>query len=101
MQKGPQNNLLGIDPTEKEVQFFSNELNVNQNTSPVFLVHAGDDAIVPVENSIRFYQACNKNKVPAEMHIYAKGGHGFGLNNTTTQDKWMDRLEIWLAGLFN
>lgn len=100
MHKGSRDHLLGINPTEKEEQFFSNELNVTQNTPPVFLVHAGDDATVPVENSIRFYQACNKNKVPAEMHIYAHGGHGFGLNNITTGDKWMERLEIWLTGLY-
>ncbi len=97
---GSRYHLLGNNPTKKEEQFFSNELNVTQNTPPVFLVHAGDDATVPVENSIRFYQACHKNKVPAEMHIYAHGGHGFGLYNTTTNDKWMDRLEIWLAGLY-
>jgi acetyl esterase/lipase len=100
MHKGSRDHLLGINPAEKEEQFFSNELNVTQSTPPVFLVHAGDDATVPVENSIRFYQACNKNKVPAEMHIYAHGGHGFGLNNTTTDDKWMDRLGIWLTGLY-
>ncbi len=100
LHKGSRDNLLGNNPTEKEEQFFSNELNVNYNTPPVFLVHAGDDATVPVENSIRFYQACIKNKIPAEMHIYAKGGHGFGLNNKSTKDNWMDRLETWLAGLF-
>ena len=60
-------------------------------TPPAFIVHAGDDETVPVENNIRYYQACKKNKVPVEMHLYPKGGHGFGLNNNTT-DKWQDRL---------
>jgi acetyl esterase/lipase len=94
--KGSRNSLIGTKPTAEMTKKFSNELQVTPQTPPVFLVHAGDDGAVPVENSLRFYQACIKNKVPAEMHLYAKGGHGFGLNNKTTEDKWFDRLAIWL-----
>jgi acetyl esterase/lipase len=94
--KGSKNKLLGKNPTEAIVKQFSNELQVTKNSPPAFLVHAGDDATVPVENSIRYYQACIKNKVPAEMHLYPKGGHGFGMNNKTTNDKWFDRLINWL-----
>ncbi len=94
--KGSKNRLLGKTPTEVIVKQFSNELQVTKNSPPAFIVHAGDDATVPVENSIRYYQACIKNKVPAEMHLYPKGGHGFGLNNKTTADKWFDRLINWL-----
>jgi dipeptidyl aminopeptidase/acylaminoacyl peptidase len=54
---------------------------------------------VPVENSVRFYQACVKNKVPVEMHLYPHGGHGFGLNNKTTPDNWMERLKNWLSSI--
>ena len=97
--KGSRNNLVGGKPSVEKVQFFSNELQVNSNTPPAFLVHAGDDASVPVENSLRFYQACKQNKVPAELHVYPKGGHGFGMYNTTTTDNWMDRLQHWLLGL--
>jgi acetyl esterase/lipase len=91
--------LAGEKISPEQILFFSNELQVTKNTPPVFLVHAADDDGVVIENSIRFYQACIKNKVPAAMHLYPKGGHGFGINNTTTNDKWMDRLKNWLMRL--
>jgi acetyl esterase/lipase len=95
--KGSKTNLIGKNPTTEQVKLFSNELQVTKNSPPAFLVHAGDDGTVPVENSIRYYEACIKNKVPVEMHLYPKGGHGFGLNNKTTNDKWFDRLTSWLS----
>jgi acetyl esterase/lipase len=94
--KGSRNNLIGTNPTAEMTQKFSNELHITPQTPPIFLVHAGNDATVPVENSLRFYQNCIKNKVPAEMHLYPKGKHGFGMNNKTTEDKWMERLATWL-----
>ena len=97
--KGSKTNLLGAKPTEQLTRFFSNELQVSPNSPPTFLVHAGDDATVPVENSIRYYQACIKNKVSAELHIYPKGGHGFGMNNKTTKDKWFERLMNWINSI--
>jgi len=97
--KGSRTNLIGKKPSEEKNEFFSNELQVTKDCPPVFIIHAGDDNTVPVENSIRFYMACIKNKVPAEMHIYPKGGHGFGLDNKTTNDKWTDRLFNWLDSL--
>ncbi len=93
---GSRNNLIGNKPTAEMTKKFSNELQITPQTPPTFLVHAGDDGAVPVENSIRFYQNCIKNKVPVEMHLYPKGGHGFGMNNKTTEDKWMERLAAWL-----
>jgi acetyl esterase/lipase len=97
--KGSKTNLVGKNPSPELTKLYSNELQVTKNSPPAFLVHAGDDATVPVENSIRYYQACIKNKVLAEMHLYPKGGHGFGLNNKTTSDKWFDRLINWLNTL--
>lgn len=94
--KGSRNNLVGATATEDSIRFFSNETQVTPQTPPSFLVHAGDDGAVPVENSIRYYTACIKNKVPAELHLYPKGGHGFGLVNKTTQDNWPERLRNWL-----
>jgi acetyl esterase/lipase len=96
---GSRNKLIGQHPAVDKIAFFSNELQVTPTTPPVFLVHAGDDKSVPVENSIRFYQACIKNRIPVEMHLYPKGGHGFGLNNATTTDNWMERLKNWLSNL--
>ena len=97
--KGSRNNLVGSNASAGKIDLFSNELQVTTRTPASFLVHAGDDGAVPVENSIRFYQACIKNKVPVEMHLYPKGGHGFGMNNKTTTDNWMDRLSNWLNTL--
>lgn len=97
--KGSRNNLVGANAPKNVIDLHSNELQVTAATPPTFLIHAGDDASVPVENSIRFYQACIKNKVPAEMHIYPSGGHGFGMYNKTTDDSWMERLRNWLSKL--
>ena len=93
---GSRDNLLGKMPTAEQIRQYSNELQVTAQTPPTFLVHAEDDQAVPVNNSIVFYQACLRHGVPAEMHLYPKGGHGFGLNNKTTKDLWTDRLRNWL-----
>ncbi len=97
--KGSKSNLLGRDPAAEKITFFSNELQVTKNTPPAFLVHAADDGTVPVANSLRYYEACIKNKIPVEMHLYPKGGHGFGMYNKTTDDNWMERLKNWLGRL--
>lgn len=97
--KGSRNNLIGLKPSAEKTIFFSNELQVTKKTPPSFLVQAADDLTVPVENSLRYYEACVKNKVSAEMHLYPKGGHGFGLYNKTTDDNWMERLRNWLNRL--
>ena len=96
---GSRNNLIGTKALDSAINFFSSEFQVANNTPPSFLVHAGDDSAVPVENSVRFYQACIKNKVPAEMHLYPKGGHGFGMKNKTTDDNWLERLRNWMNRL--
>ena len=97
--KGSRNNLVGAKASAEKIKLYSNELQVNAKTPPSFLVHAGDDATVRVENSIRYYQACIQYKVPAEMHLYPNGGHGFGMYNKTTTDNWMERLKNWLTTL--
>jgi dipeptidyl aminopeptidase/acylaminoacyl peptidase len=91
--------LLGVKHTTEQQFKFSNELQVTALTPPSFLVHSADDGTVKVDNSIAFYQACNKFKIPVEMHLYPKGGHGYGMNNPTTTDKWFDRLGNWLKSL--
>lgn len=91
---GSRNNLLGNSPSADSVNFFSNELHVNKQTPPTFLVHAGDDKVVNVANSLRFYEELNKNGVPADLHIYTKGGHGFG--STPPFDEWFTRCLFWM-----
>jgi dipeptidyl aminopeptidase/acylaminoacyl peptidase len=71
-------------------------MQVTAQTPPAFLVHAADDKTVNVENSLRYYEALLSHGVFSELHLYPKGGHGFGMNNKTTNDKWMERLRNWL-----
>jgi acetyl esterase/lipase len=94
--RGSRDNLIGLHPNPSVVREYSNELQVTAQTPPTFLVHAGDDKTVPVANSLHFYEALQHNGVPAELHVYPKGGHGFGMNNPTTPDRWTERLRNWL-----
>ncbi|MBV6655003.1 MAG: prolyl oligopeptidase family serine peptidase [Mameliella sp.] len=76
---------------------FSNELQVTSSTPPTFLVHTTDDKGVPVQNSIGFYQALVAHGVPAEMHIYEAGGHGYGMAaDQKDLSSWVNRLDDWL-----
>lgn len=93
---GSRNNLVGKAPTAGQISFFSNELQVTPQTPPIFLVHAADDKTVKVENSLYFFENLKKNKVPAEMHIYEKGGHGFGMYNRTTKELWLPTAINWM-----
>jgi acetyl esterase/lipase len=94
MHKGSRDMLLGPKPSEEQIKRFSNELQVTAQTPPTWLTHAGDDKLVTVGNSIRFYEALIKNKVSAEMHLYPKGNHGFVLNQPT--EEWMQPLFSWM-----
>lgn len=94
--EGSRENLIGINPSQQLIDLYSNEKQVTAATPPTFLVHAEGDNVVPVQNTLIFYNALLQNKVKAEMHIYAGGGHGFGLYNSTTRDYWFDRLKEWM-----
>jgi len=93
---GSRNNLIGKNPAAEKIAYYSNELQVTNETPPTFLVHAKDDGGVKVANSLVFYDALQKNGVPSEIHLFEKGGHGFGMNNKTTDVKWMDWLKTWM-----
>jgi acetyl esterase/lipase len=88
--------LLGPSPTAAQIEANSNERVVSDETPPTFLVHAADDSSVLVGNSIRYFEALNARKVPAQLFVYPQGGHGYGLNNATTPDRWIDRAEQWM-----
>lgn len=94
--RGSRDNLIGKNPDKNLVHLFSNEEQVTAQTPPTFLVHASDDDGVNPENSIRFYEALLKNKVPAEMHLYEHGSHGFGLYNKTTEENWFQTCINWM-----
>jgi len=98
--QGSKTALLGKTPNQAQIDHFSNELQVNKETPPTFLVHASDDTAVPVENSLLFYTALRKHNIPAEMHIYPTGGHGFalGLGNAHLAS-WTNQWIGWLSSL--
>ena len=93
---GSRENLLGKNPTPEKIKLYSNELQITKETPPTFLVHSSDDATVDATNSVRFYESLLKHNVPAELHIYQSGEHGFGLNNKATKDDWFERCKNWM-----
>jgi acetyl esterase/lipase len=91
---GSREYLLGKNPSEKQIRFFSNELHVGKSTPPAFLILAGDDSVVKPGNSLVFYNALIKNGVPAEIHIYTSGDHGF--LKQPPFEEWFGRCCFWL-----
>ena len=102
--EGSYKNLLGDNPAKELRTLFSPDKQVTAETPPVFLISTEDDFVSP-QNSISYFLACMKNKVPAEMHIYEKGGHGYALKDYQlgAVQTWPDRLKDWLETrkLFN
>jgi acetyl esterase/lipase len=86
--------LIGRNPAAEKVTLFSNEMQVTSNTPPTFLIHAGDDGLVSVKNSIAFYLALQKNNVPAGIHIFPKGQHGFFMRPAS--NTWFQYCTQWL-----
>ncbi len=97
---GSRTSLLGNNPSADLINHYSNELQITEQTPPTFLLHASDDQAVVVKNSLLFYQGLVAKGVPAEMHIYPSGGHGFGLGLEHEHlSSWPDRLMDWLESL--
>ncbi len=92
---GTRNNLLAGKDSEKLKREFSNEFWVNKNTPPTFITHAADDKVVPVEHSLRFYRQLLDQGVSVEMHLYAKGGHGY--LKEPSLEEWFGRCQQWLV----
>ncbi|MCC9641759.1 alpha/beta hydrolase [Rhodopirellula sp. JC740] len=94
---GSKKNLLGDSPSDEMVRLMSRDEQVTPETCPTFLVHSGDDGAVPVQNSIRFYEACLKHNVQAEMHLFPTGGHGCGMfRGDRPVDHWPNQFKAWL-----
>lgn len=94
--KGSKEKLLGLNPSGELIKKFSSDLNVNSTTPNTFIAHATDDQSVPVENSINYYLALKNNKIQCELHLYEKGGHGFGLGVLDTSKNWTQDCENWM-----
>lgn len=93
---GSRANLLGDKPDPKLVKLYSNELQVTDKTPPAFLVTTTDDP-VKADNSINFYMAMRKAGAPAELHVYADGGHGYGMRKTKSSvSGWPDSCMNWM-----
>jgi acetyl esterase/lipase/enterochelin esterase-like enzyme len=95
--RGSEANLLGKDADPRLIEYLSNDKQVTSQTPPTFLFHTDADAGVPAENSVLFYLALRKVKVPAELHIYEKGKHGVGLApNDPVLSGWPQLLWAWM-----
>ncbi|MGC2325845.1 MAG: alpha/beta hydrolase [Candidatus Sulfotelmatobacter sp.] len=86
---------LSIAPKPFEL---NSDIRVTSETPPTFLLQAEDDPVDDVENSLVYYAALKKAKVPVEMHLYAHGGHAFGLRRTEHPiTGWPQLVETWLG----
>ncbi len=100
VHQGSKTALLGENPSVASVDRFSNELRVTAETPPTLLVHATDDTGVSPLHSMLFYEALLKNKVPAALHIYPRGGHGFSLATADPYLRgWTERVFEWLEAM--
>jgi acetyl esterase/lipase len=94
---GSRTALLGAKPSAENLALMSLEKQVTAATPPTLLIHTQADTSVPVENSILFYQALTRAKVPAEMYLFEHGGHGMGMREGLgTSSQWPRRAEEWL-----
>lgn len=92
--------LLGPAPDATSLARRSPDRQVDAKTPPCFLVHALDDAAVPVENSLGMLAALRAAKVPAEAHLFQRGGHGFGLGSPGQPSAdWPELFDRWLRAL--
>jgi acetyl esterase/lipase len=97
---GSRTRLLGADTLDAElVRRFSSETQVTRATPPTFIIASSNDATVPVENSLRFYQALRSAAVPVEMHLFEKGRHGFALAlDDPALSAWSGLATSWMRG---
>lgn len=94
---GSRENFLGLSPSEEMINKYSNELQVNENTPPSFLVHAQNDKSVSPMNSIIFFESMLEHNVKGSLHIFPSGSHGIGItNDSDLTDYWMELCEKWL-----
>ncbi len=91
---GSREALLGSAPSEEQVRQFSSELQVSERTPPTLILHATDDQLVDVSNSLRYYEALRHAGVPVEMRLFEKGQHGFFL---MPRDRWQSTIMEWLT----
>ena len=91
--------MIGRDPSVDQINKYSPEMHVTAQTPPTFLCQAADDPAVPVGNSIAFFNAMKTARAATEMHIFEKGGHGFGMRGVEGKpaSAWPDLFHRWAA----
>lgn len=95
--RGSYDGLLGENPSQELVDRYSCNKHVTSDTPPAFIIAASDDFLVPVKNSLDYYQALVDNRVSATLHMYPSGGHGFGWGeNFRYKDEFGAELDAWL-----
>ncbi len=94
---GSADQLRKAGVADAEISRYAPHLNVSAQAPPTLLVHAGDDASVPVENSLLMYQALQTARVRSELHVFDSGGHGFGLRGVAgrTVAIWPELVRNW------
>ena len=91
------NSLFGKNPNPEIINKYSNDLNVNDQTPPTILIHSNNDEGTPPENSLSYYSALRKYNIPAALHIWEDGGHGYGLGiGRGSIESWPKVVEEWL-----
>lgn len=94
---GSRKNLLGDNPNQELVDRYSNHKQVTSQTPPTLIFLSNDDKTVIPENSILFYQALQKHKIPTSMHIFPIGGHGWGFRESFRYHEMMKAITLdWL-----
>lgn len=91
---GSRNYLLGKAPSKEQIRYFSNENHVSSETPPAFITQAYDDEVVSLENSLVFFKKLQQKGVPAELHIYSSGKHGYLIQPSF--DEWFGRCQNWM-----
>jgi acetyl esterase/lipase len=97
---GSRTQMLGPSPDTARINAYSAEVNVPSDAPPTFLMCAADDATVPPDNSILMFKSLRAAKVPASLHIFEAGGHGFGLHTGADPStaSWLDLFVQWSRG---
>jgi acetyl esterase/lipase len=92
--------LIAAGVAADQLERYSPQLNVSPQTPPTLLVHAADDESVPVENSLAMYSALHAARVRSELHVFDRGGHGFGMRGIIGIDAaaWPQLVENWALG---
>ena len=98
---GSRTQLLGEAPSPERIAAYSLEKMDWRGAAPVFLLHAMDDAAVPVENSLQLLTTLKAADVPSEAHLFQEGGHGFGIRliQGKSAQVWPDLVRAWAARL--